>query len=258
MAPQCLLSESQKEAGTVNQPLDLPAAQAAPDSMPFVVIKAVSPKIGRGVFAGRDFKHRELIFQERPILKATHDSFHAASTKDAPIAYFSLSSAERLLLRAAFTVLARVDITAAPFPNSTPPDIASKLREPATAQIDISTDSEAAFQPAALRHGVADSHAILKWFTAYAFRLPESQGRHRAAVYLVGSLVNHACGDWNAHFNFAGDELRVVAKRDIRQGDEISINYGQARRVFDCLCEDCKRNDGWLSGSSCLRSCFPN
>ncbi|KAL8397645.1 hypothetical protein RB594_004381 [Gaeumannomyces avenae] len=224
-----------------------PEQQEGPD----VVIRPVSAEVGRGVFAGRGFKHGELIFQEAPVMTATHDAFHEASTRNAPAAYESLPERDRLLMQAAFTALARA--AAAPCGPAALAEIASKLDLPATARVDLGPSDQhlhASRGGAApvRRRGAAESRAMLGWFCAYAFRLPESQGRRRGAVFLVGSLINHACDGWNANFSFAGDNLRVLARRDIEEGEEISINYGRSRKEFHCLCGHCLRGRWWQSG----------
>lgn len=250
---------------TEQQPVCSPISHRDPVEGPDVVIKTVSAEIGRGVFAGKSFKHGELIFQEAPVITATHDTFHEASTRDAPAAYDSLPERDRLLMQAAFTTLARPPADGAA--SSSAPkgpalsDIASKLSRPATARVELGLSEQrlAGQQPAATapagRRATAESQAMLDWFRAYAFRLPESQGRRRGAVYLVGSLINHACDNWNANFSFSGDDLRVLARRDIREGEEISINYGRSRKEFHCLCAHCLRARRGRSGFSWRNAC---
>ncbi|KLU92931.1 hypothetical protein MAPG_11880 [Magnaporthiopsis poae ATCC 64411] len=224
---------------------------------PDVVIKIVSAEIGRGVFAGKSFKHGELIFQEAPVITATHDTFHEASTRNAPAAYDSLPESDQLLMQAAFTTLARPPTDGAA--SSSAPkgpilsEIGSKLGRPATARVDLGPSEQHLTTPAG--RGAAGSQVMLDWFSAYAFRLPESQGRRRGAVYLVGSLINHACDNWNANFSFSGDDLRVLARRDIRAGEEISINYGRSRKEFHCLCAHCLRERRGRSGFSWRNAC---
>ncbi|KAL8365926.1 hypothetical protein RB595_004620 [Gaeumannomyces hyphopodioides] len=253
MVSQSSIADSQPSTDAPKQPIYSPTPRRGPAEGPDVVIKSVSVEIGRGVFAGRSFKHGELIFQEAPVMTATHDAFHEASTRDAPAAYESLPERDRLLMQAAFTALA-CPADGAPAPSDPIwSDITSKLSRPATARVDLGQPNQHLHtsRPGATptrRRGAAESRAMLGWFCAYAFRLPESQGRRRGAVFLVGSLINHACDGWNANFSFSGDNLRVLARRDIEEGEEISINYGRSRKEFHCLCEHCLRGRWWRSG----------
>ena len=75
-------------------------------------------------------------------------------------------------------------------------------------------------------------------------------------IYTTSALINHSC-DPNCDLNFYSDHLYVVATRSIKQGEEITIDYGvlfyrdvlttrkaklMYRYCFECNCEACKED----------------
>lgn len=61
-------------------------------------------------------------------------------------------------------------------------------------------------------------------------------------------LINHSC-DHNAELQVMGERfaVKIVARRHIAKGDEITINYGShyfGNKNKDCLCEPCQKDKG--------------
>lgn len=82
----------------------------------------------------------------------------------------------------------------------------------------------------------------------------DEDGKERKAggLFKITCRINHSCvpnavARWEMHRGERG-EMRVVAKRRIEMGEEITISYGvKASRLkekfgFDCDCERCSRD----------------
>lgn len=220
----------------------LGATTIEPAEAPAICIRQSSSRIGLGVFAETNISHGALIFQERPVFEATHDNYCETCLKDGPAAYKSLSPKKKALMQAAFRPVANADRIPLSKAYEILPEIGRMVRPPTKVEFDVTLDQYLSSTSSASspRWPTHYDKQILKFVRLYAFRAPEycGNGRHGAHIYLIGSLINHKCSKFNCNFSFEDGEIRVIARANIRKGEELSINYGSP--AFDCFCEECE------------------
>ncbi|TLS29238.1 hypothetical protein PpBr36_00123 [Pyricularia pennisetigena] len=219
----------------------LGAATIEPAQAPAISIRQSSNRIGLGVFAETNISHGSLIFQERPVFEATHDNYCDTCLKDGPATYKALPLKKKALMQAAFRPIANADQIPLQKAYEILPEIGKMVRQPTIVEFDVTLDQymSSTSSASSLRWPTQYDKQILKFVRLYAFRAPEDcgKGRHGAYIYLIGSLINHKCSKFNCNFSFQDGEIRVIARADIKKGEELSINYGIP--AFDCFCEEC-------------------
>ncbi|TLD22938.1 hypothetical protein PspLS_07674 [Pyricularia sp. CBS 133598] len=234
---------SEPSSPSSNRPDDcLGTATIETAQAPAICVKQSSSRIGLGVFAETNISHGALIFQERPVFEATHDNYCETCLKDGPATYKALSPRKKALMQAAFRPIANADHIPLPKAYEMLPDIGKMVRRPTMITFDVTLDQymSSSSSTSSPRWSTQYDKQILKFVRLYAFRAPEDRGngRHGAYIYLIGSLINHKCSKFNCNFSFQDGEIRVIARANIKKGEELSINYGTP--AFDCFCEECE------------------
>ena len=219
---------------------------------PILQVRLVDEKIGFRVFALRSFAKGEQLFRERIALEATYHA-HPKGTRNVYERYKGLSAARRAAMHGAFPVLAAVNGIDAKTAAASRQLIPSRLISPqAAVDIVVTAEQHMRMRPRQSRcrrflgHWRKDAkQETLEWFTRYAFRLEPSstvsQGRSQAGVYLLTGLINHRCpGHFNCRVVTSVDEVKLIAERNIADGEELTINYQKDKRDFSCRGPCCR------------------
>lgn len=72
----------------------------------------------------------------------------------------------------------------------------------------------------------------------YVFELNEEQDIDGDFEWNIGKFANHSCSP-NTEFIDIGGEIWIVSTKDIKQGEELTINYGydsESYKDFPCKC----------------------
>lgn len=188
----------------------------APQDAPAVRVGFVSPAVGYGLFAARDFAQDEFIFHEAPLMTALfNEKFSAdkALMQSQVSAYRSALAVDREATALTFPMLAaQFGIAPASYEQAadilaSPSHLGRNLVHGQFAGSTITReqyDSYTAGIATNNQPSEADARsACLDFFKAYAFdvRLGSRTGpapfaaatTHEACIYLLGSLINHCC-----------------------------------------------------------------
>mgnify|MGYP003795525165 CR=1 FL=1 len=83
-----------------------------------------------------------------------------------------------------------------------------------------------------------ESDKLCETYNEYIFSLTDETDLDGNVDWNPARLINHSC-EPNCSAEQDGEEIWIVADRDIRQGDEVSFNYGYSLenyREYPCKC----------------------
>ncbi|AEO65373.1 uncharacterized protein THITE_56443 [Thermothielavioides terrestris NRRL 8126] len=293
---------------------------SAPQDAPAVRVGLVSPTIGYGLFAARDFAKDEFIFHEAPMMTALFNEKFAADQTlvQSQVAAYRAALASHPATAVAFPVpAARFGIAPPAFDRAAAVLASGELgRNLAHGRFAGSTvtrdqyDAYVAGIKAVEKPSEADARdACLDFFKHYAFEVggrgagsgvaaaaaaassfsasasssssssscPASSASvtREACIYLLGSLINHCCtvpasssgflgssGKRSSSSSLSGTEqgpnccwrigpsglahfvkprhICVQARRAIREGEQLTWDYGKREKGFVCECDTCR------------------
>ncbi len=228
------------------------AESPSPPQTPVVQVKFVDAKVGFSVFALGSLQRGQQVYRESIVLQATHHA-HPRGPRNAYERYRSLPALRRAAMHGAYPALAAANGVGADEAAGYRGLVGSLVQGGAgadTVDVAVTADQHRRMrrpwpQPLGGRFRDARSQT-LEWFGRYAFRLDPADTftgePSQAGVYLLTGLVNHRCpGFFNCRVVAGIDEIKLVAERDIAPGEELTINYGKAKKDFSCRGPCCRR-----------------
>ncbi|KAL2019490.1 hypothetical protein VTK56DRAFT_9606 [Thermocarpiscus australiensis] len=254
---------------------------SAPRDAPAVRVAFVSPAVGYGLFAARDFAPDEFIFHEAPLMTALFNEKFAADrqlVQSQVSAYRGALAASRDVTAVAFPALAaRFGIAPLPF-DQAEPVLASELgRNLVHGRFAGSTVTREQYEAYTSRLSVAKTtttqpiiipsadarDACLDFFKHYAFEVHQSSTpltttsggggggsstlasstTRPACIYLLGSLINHCCTPPSAPTTTSPSRSTSAFHRQLKQSSKSLLSKQPASSGSSPAGPDSKKSD---------------